>query len=121
MATYDRMREFGILKALGTEPLRIIGNVLMEALMLSVLATVAGIIIGWIGGYYLEIVGIDTGALAGETSFAGVAFDPIWRAAMSVDVVIRPVITMWIICVLASLYPAILASRLEPVKAMEHV
>lgn len=121
MATYDRMREFGILKALGAAPLRIIGNVLMEALMLSILATIVGVIIGWIGGHYLEIVGIDTGALAGETSFAGVAFDPIWRAAMSVDVVIRPVITMWIICVLASLYPAILAARLEPVKAMEHV
>jgi len=40
---------------------------------------------------------------------------------MSLNVVIKPVITMWITCVLASLYPAILAARLEPVKAMEHV
>ena len=121
MATYDRLREFGILKALGTGPWRIIGNVLMEAFMLSVLATVAGILISLIAGHYLQVVGIDTGALAGETSFAGVAFDPIWRAAMSVQIVVQPVITMWVICVIASLYPAILAARLEPVKAMEHI
>jgi ABC-type lipoprotein release transport system permease subunit len=121
MVTYDRLREFGILKALGTGPWRIIGFVLMEAFMLSVLATIFGIIIGWAGGSYFQAVGIDTGKWAGETSFAGVAFDPMWRAAMSWDIVITPVITMWITCVLASLYPAILAARLEPVKAMEHV
>lgn len=122
MATYDRLREFGILKALGTGPWRIIGNVLMEAFLLSFLATIIGIILGCAGGYYLEMNGINTATFAGgDMSFAGVAFDPIWRAAMSLNIVITPVITMWIICVLASLYPAILAARLEPVKAMEHV
>jgi ABC-type antimicrobial peptide transport system permease subunit len=50
-----------------------------------------------------------------------VAFDPIWRASLTSHAVITPVIEMWIICVIASLYPAILAARLEPIKAMHHI
>jgi len=121
MATYDRMREFGILKALGTGPARIIGNVLAEAFLLSLVATLIGIILGLAGSYYLQVVGLDTGKVSGEISFAGVAFDPVWHASISVRTIILPVLEMWVICVLASLYPAILAARLEPVKAMLHV
>ena len=121
MATYDRMREFGIIKALGTGPARIIGNVLAEAFLLSFFATMIGIILGSAGSYYLQIVGLDTGKLAGEMSFAGVAFDPVWHASLNLRAIVLPVFQMWIICVLASLYPAILAARLEPVKAMHHV
>jgi ABC-type lipoprotein release transport system permease subunit len=32
-----------------------------------------------------------------------------------------PVGVMWIICVLASLYPAAIAARLDPVRAIHHV
>lgn len=119
MATHDRIREFGVLKALGTPPWRIILDVAAEALMLGIVATFIGTLIGVGASIYLQQVGIDlrlTGDLS--VSFGGVAMEPVWRAVLSFPDVMRSVTLMLLTCVLASLYPAIRASRLDPAIAM---
>ena len=121
MATYDRIRELGVIKALGASPWRIVRDVSAEALVLGLLGTALGAFVGLVGTWYLQQNGIDTTAFAGETSVGGVAFDPVWRAHVSAIGVFRPVLGMWAVCVLAALYPATLAARLDPVKAMQHV
>ena len=118
MATYERIREFGILKALGATPWGIIRDVAAEALVLAALGTVLGTILGLAGSYYLQEVGLDLSIFAGTYSVGGVAFDPIWRATISPKMVFIPVVLMLIIGLLASLYPAALAARLDPVKAI---
>ncbi|MBW2721259.1 MAG: ABC transporter permease [Deltaproteobacteria bacterium] len=118
MATYERIREFGILKALGATPWGIIRDVAAEALMLAALGTVLGTILGLAGSYYLQEVGLDLSIFAGTYSVGGVAFDPIWRATISPKMVFIPVVLMLIIGLVASLYPAALAARLDPVKAI---
>ncbi|MBW2090757.1 MAG: ABC transporter permease [Deltaproteobacteria bacterium] len=121
MATYERIREFGVLKAIGASPWRIVGNMASEAFVLSVTAAVIGLALGLLGTYYFETVGIDTSVFAGEFSFSGVAFDPIWRAVFSIKAVVIPVVVMCVMCTIASLYPAIIAARLDPVRAIHHV
>jgi ABC-type lipoprotein release transport system permease subunit len=122
MATFERIREFGMLKAIGTTPWRILRDVTVEAFVLSVAASIIGLGIGLAGSYYLQVVGLDTSVFApGSYTVAGIAFDPIWRAAISIKTVIYPVVVLWIVCLLASLYPAAIAARLDPVKAMSHV
>ena len=118
MATYERIREFGILKALGATPWGIIRDVAAEALVLAALGTVLGTILGLAGSYYLQQVGLDLSIFAGTYSVGGVAFDPIWRATISPKMVFIPVVLMLIIGLVASLYPAALAARLDPVKAI---
>ena len=118
MATYERIREFGILKALGATPWGIIRDVAAEALVLAALGTVLGTILGLAGSYYLQQVGLDLSIFAGTYSVGGVAFDPIWRATISPKMVYIPVVLMLIIGLVASLYPAALAARLDPVKAI---
>jgi ABC-type lipoprotein release transport system permease subunit len=120
MATYERMREFGILKALGTSPWRIIGNMAAEAFVLTVAASVVGLVLGIGGAYYFQEVGINTAIFAGGFSFSGLAWDPIWRAVLSFKVVVIPIVVMCFICTVASLYPAIIAARLDPVRAIHH-
>ncbi len=121
MATYERMREFGVLKALGATPWRIVRDVATEALLLSVAGTVVGLIVGLLGAHILQIYGIDTSTFAGETSFAGVAFDPIWRATPNYYAAARAAAVMCAVAVITSLYPAILAARLRPIEAMRRV
>ena len=54
-------------------------------------------------------------------SLAGVAFDPVWRAVISVQGTLLPVVAMWAVCVAAALYPASIAARLDPVEAMTKI
>lgn len=121
MATFDRIKEFGVLKAIGTSPLRIVGGMAAEAFILTAASAGLGLLIGLAGTYYLQEVGIDTSIFAGGFSFSGIAWDPIWRAVINAKVVFIPVLAMCVICTLASLYPAIIAARLDPVRAIHHV
>jgi ABC-type antimicrobial peptide transport system permease subunit len=121
MATFDRIREFGILKALGATPMRILVDIISEAFLMGFLATLLGVLIGISGTMYLQTHGIDTSGLGTDISWAGIAFDPIWKAKLTWDAVSRPVVMMWIVSVVSALYPAIIAARLKPVEAMHHV
>ncbi len=122
MATYERIREFGVLKALGSTPWRIMKDVSAEALVMAVFSTLIGAVVGVAAGLYFHEYGINLEAMAKDTiTFSGVAFNPLWRATLSVKIVMLPVVVMWIICVLAALYPAGKAARLNPVRAMTHV
>ena len=118
MATYERIREFGILKALGATPWRILWDVAVEAIVLAAVGTVFGTILGLAGSYYLQEVGLDLSIFAGTYSVGGVAFDPIWKATISAEMVYIPVVLMLIISLVACLYPAALAARLDPVRAI---
>ena len=121
MTTYERSHEFGLLKALGTSPWRIVRDVAFEAWLMAAVSTVFAVILGVAATLALQKYGLDTSALAGETTIAGVVFDPVWRAALSLEAVIAPVVIMWIVCILAALYPAAMSARLDPVKSMHRV
>lgn len=121
MATYERIREFGMLKAMGATPWRIIRDVSAEALMLALVSTAIGLLIGIGADVYFHTYGIDLSGLGGDVVFSGIAFNPIWRATITSTGVLAPVVVMWVVCVLAALWPATKAARLDPVRAINHV
>jgi len=121
MATYERMREFGIIKAMGASPLRIVLGMAVEALLLAAVSTVAGLALALPSSWLLKVYGINTARFgAADISFSGIAFDPVWRAHISAEAVFVSIVIVWISCLLASLYPAIVAARLDPVRTMRH-
>jgi ABC-type lipoprotein release transport system permease subunit len=119
MAVFERIRELGVLKALGFSPFALLGLVLLESAIQTVLAIGVGLALGIPGILYLSHVGIDLGMLAG-TSILGIAMDPIWRAAINTNVFVTPVVLLTSIVLLAVLYPAGKAALLRPVEAMRH-
>ena len=122
MATHDRVREFGMLRALGTTPTRIVVDVLVEALLLAVVAAVLGAVLGSAVSLYFEMTGgMDlTRWQGGSLMFSGVPFEPIYRFDLLPGRVVTAVVAMCLTCVAASLFPAVKAARLDPVKAMTH-
>jgi ABC-type lipoprotein release transport system permease subunit len=90
-------------------------------MLLGALGALLGAALGGIAAWLLQVYGIDTRTFAGETSIAGVPFDPVWRALLTPAAFVQPVVAMGLTCVLAALYPALLAARLEPVRAMQRV
>jgi ABC-type antimicrobial peptide transport system permease subunit len=117
MAVFERIREIGILAALGMKGRQIMLMFLFEALMLGLSGVALGIVIGSGGVAYLARVGIPLGAAA---SAAGSNF----ALGSTMYAVFAPVTFMWlaiwtlIFVLVASLYPARFAARQEPVDAL---
>ena len=120
MATHDRIREYGMLKALGTKPWRIIMDVCSEAFILSACASIVGSLVGVFLCFLLDTYGIDLSSMGGSMRMSGIAFDPVLRSDLKPVDIIFTVIATSTCCVLASLFPAIKAARLSPIKAMQN-
>ena len=122
MATHDRVREFGVIKALGGTPWRIVRDVAAEGLLLGVLAAGIGAILGSLGSLYLQTSGIDLSGFGEDTvPMAGLAWETMMYASLTPHQVVGSAATMIGASVFASLYPAIKAARMQPVHAMTHV
>jgi putative ABC transport system permease protein len=119
MAVFERIREFGVLKAIGMEPRMVLRLVFTEATLMTGLALLIGGGLSLPGLAYLSRTGIDLSAV-GDLSLGGVAWDPIWRAEVNAHTFVGPVITMVVIVALAVLYPALKAAFIRPVEAMRH-
>jgi ABC-type antimicrobial peptide transport system permease subunit len=119
MGVMERMREFGVILALGATPARLKAMVLTEALLLGILAAVAGTLLGCLTSWYLVTVGIDLRAFLPEgTEYGGVVFDPVLRARWNPDAMLAFAVAIPALAVLASLYPAMRAGRIKPVRAL---
>ena len=116
MAVFERTREMGILAALGMKGRQILGMIVFEACLLGLAGIVLGIVIGSAGVGYLAVYGIDASAAATAASNITISstlharFEPGGIASLS----------FWtlVIILLASLYPAWIAARMEPVQAL---
>ncbi len=119
MSTYDRMKEFGIIRAIGATPWRIIRQVSLEAILLTIIASIIGTVFGLSIALYLQEYGIDISG-GGNLAFGGIVFDPIWRASISIKTVFLPVVLMMLTSIVASIYPASIAARIKPVEAIHY-
>ena len=118
MNVFERIHEFGIMKALGVSPLQLIGLVFAETLIMALLASMAGLVGGWWLSDYYQSNGLDMSALAGSISFGGIAFDPVWYAAITFEALAYPVIFLLLVAAVAVIYPAAKAAMLRPVRAI---
>jgi ABC-type lipoprotein release transport system permease subunit len=114
MAVFERTREIGILAAIGMKGRRILSMFLAESTLLAVGGVIMGVILGlifvWLfnrNGFYIGNMGLS-GFLIGDTIYADLAVN---------DAINLTVLSL-VVTLLAGLYPAILASRMEPVDAL---
>ena len=119
MAVFERIREFGVLKALGVEPRQVLALIFVESALQTGLAVVAGMALAIPTLWYLVEVGVDTGALGGVTVI-GATFATVWQASASPSAFITPTMTLVVLVLLAVIYPALKAARISPVEAMRH-
>jgi hypothetical protein len=64
--------------------------------------------------------GIDMSSLADGISFAGIAFDPIWYAALTLKAVVVPWLFLFLIAASAVRCPARSVAVFPPVEAIHH-
>ena len=119
MAVFERIREFGVLKAIGYGPGHVMSLMMAEGMIQAVVATVLGLLIAAPGMWYLSVYGIDVGVLGGM-EMAGMTMPAVWIADYSIETVQVPIIMLFVIVHAAVLYPAARAARIKPVEAMNH-
>ncbi len=116
MAVFERIREMGILAALGMKGRQLMQMMLFQAAILSLFGIAAGIVLGVAGVMLLAQIGIPVGDMA--TVASNMAIGEVLRARLVPDQILWLSIWTLIVALLASLYPAWFAARLEPVKAL---
>jgi putative ABC transport system permease protein len=113
MAVYERIREIGTIAAIGTPPRKILSMFLIEGLCLGVLGAISGGVLGvlilW--GINMAKFAFDFGLQKGIILTASLQPADLWTVSAIVILV----------SVIASLQPAIRASRMEPIDALRHV
>jgi ABC-type lipoprotein release transport system permease subunit len=120
MSVFERIREFGIMKAIGVTPWQLMTLVYAETMIQVVIASIISLASGWSAAHYFQKNGIDLSAIASSTSFGGVAIDPIWNAHVTTEALALPIVFLFIIAAAAVIYPAIKAAVIHPVKAIHY-
>jgi ABC-type lipoprotein release transport system permease subunit len=114
MSLYERMFEFGVMRAIGTHPFAMARLIVLEAAALAVISCVIGAIIGYASIAITGKIGIDYTGI----EFAGVTFRRLLYPVMELkQFTVYPVAVILFTLVVA-LYPAAFAARLTPAEAM---
>ena len=118
MAVFERIREIGLMLALGMRPANILGQIVVESLLLLIIGLALGNAFAWMTVVPLKD-GIDISAVAQGMEMMGAS------SVLYPDLQIRDVIMANIVVLalgfLASLSPAWRASRYQPVEAITKV
>ncbi len=122
VSVMERLREFGIMLAIGWSPGRLFRLVMMESVWLAALGLVGAFLIT-LGPYlYLSSTGLDLTAVYGGTvEVAGVGLDPV----LKVGIFPRNAVLIGLFAVVATLasgiYPAWRAGKVQPVETIKVV
>jgi ABC-type lipoprotein release transport system permease subunit len=115
MAVFERTREFGLMQALGMRPVTVVVQVCVESALLVGLGVISGVALT-----ALTLApfrgGLDFGFLAAGIDRYGLG--SVIYPQLDLAVAVLPALTVWILGILATLWPARRASHIEPVVAM---
>jgi ABC-type lipoprotein release transport system permease subunit len=119
MAVFERIRELGVMKALGAGPGRVLTLILTESVIMLVMSVVVGLGLALPFGLYLANTGLNMEFLSGVSAM-GMAMPARWLGVYTADSVSAPISILAFMVLGASLIPALRAASIDPVRAMRH-
>jgi len=115
MAVFERIREIGMMLALGMRPAAILGQIVIESLLLLFIGLIIGNLLAWASVVPLAD-GIDVSVVAQGMEDFGAS--SVLYPQLELDDMVLANITVLALGFLASLSPAWRASRYEPIEAI---
>lgn len=122
MSVLERTREFGIMMAVGMSPKVLFRLVMVESFWLTIVGLILGIIITAPWYYFLYHYGIDfSSAFGNDFSYGGVLVDPVFKARLFKESIMAILGSLFVLALLAGLYPAWRAGRVPPVESLKTI
>ena len=114
MSVLERIREYGVQKAVGTRPKHIFWQVILEINFIAIGSILLGALLSFIFNHLLSINGIS---LPFSFTYGGVEFKKMY-AEVNFRTFIIPALTVILSALVVGVFPAFKAARVEPAKAM---
>jgi ABC-type lipoprotein release transport system permease subunit len=115
MSLYERMFEFGVLRAIGTRPLNMALIIFFEATSLSVISIILGTLLGLTVISLFAYYGINYKGI----EFAGVTITELLYPELALKQFTLYPVLIFIFSLTAAIYPAVFAARMTPARAMQ--
>jgi putative ABC transport system permease protein len=117
MVVLERIKEIGMLMAVGMNKAKIFSMIMLETVFLSLTGGILGIVLGSSVSEFFRTNGIDLSGLYGE-GFSAIGYDSVVYTVVQPQMIV--IITFLVILtgVLASIYPALKALKLNPAEAI---
>ncbi len=119
MSVFERIQEFGVLKAIGMKNGRLFTMVITEALILGIIGSIAGVLIGILIYLPMAHYGIDFSIYAESLESMGIG--AVMYPMLDMTIIMNSLMVMPIATIIGAIYPAYKAVRLDPTDAMRYV
>ncbi len=121
MSFLERIREFGIMGAVGLKSKRLSLMIIFEGFLLSSLAGLFGGLVGILISFYLKEHYIDLSGFISQISFGETTIQPRIRTYPALDNMLYPIVMLIVLGIIVSLFPANKVRRLRPVEVLREV
>lgn len=118
MSVFERIREFGVLKSIGMGNGTLLLLIELEALLLGCVGAAAGAVLGIGVNLLLGHSGLNFAAFA--EGLAAFGTGAILYPVLDYDAVVSTALVIIAFCLVAALYPAARAMKLEPIHAVRY-
>ena len=115
MSLYERMFEFGVLRAVGTRPVNMAIIIFLEAASLSLISIFLGLVLGLTVMQIFSVYGINYKGI----EFAGVTITELIYPVMALRQFTLFPLLIFAFSLIAAIYPAVFAAKLTPARAMQ--
>ena len=120
LSVFARVREIGILRAIGTTPGQVLGMLVFESVVLASISVFLGGLIGGALAYYFQVNPISYSGYEEQFKQYGMVMSAM-PAEFAPLTILRDMTIMFVLSVLSTLYPILKVNSFKPVDAIHHV
>ncbi|MDH5465478.1 MAG: FtsX-like permease family protein [Thiovulaceae bacterium] len=117
---YARKKEIGVMRALGTTPTQIVGIILIERIILTLISIAVGLVISGYLAYYYEVNPIHIESAGKMVQRLG-AMEFVLKTNFSWGTMIQGAITIFLLSIVTVIYPIWKISKEKPIDAIHSI
>jgi ABC-type lipoprotein release transport system permease subunit len=122
MSVLERTKEFGMMMAVGMSPKQVVQMILIESFWIGIIGLILGIIITSPWYFFMSRYGLDLSIFIGEDySAGGVLVDPVLKFRLFKESAFVILASIFLLAIVAGLYPAWKAGRIPPVASIRNL